>query len=1083
MAKAKLTLEDLLVAQRKLVQEGDVVAEKTLVRLESLAKSSEQQTASLEAIESNITADRSAAQLISLTQASKQQVESLNKVSDAVTHQRGDALNANIIKLTDEIRKALTSKIGDTYTDADIERSPIFKEAVKEFEKGFNAAVNKTLKEFSESVNDLVPDTPPTTDNRPAKPAQRVVDAGRMIEQGEKYQKGFKGALDEWENKRMFTPSNIMKGKNPFDLKNIFDVENSSGILGAALKKKVAKEEYIENQLKINPQNKNLKQYQNEKGEYDPRLERKALGERFEKINTVRGKIQSNEKEIRSLEEAGMTEKEISRGGYLKRRRELEDELAGADPRFARELKDEASVEDVPKKTSTPKRATAKRSVEPAQPSDAPTLAVLVKPAGASPAEAPPKPAVQIPALLKPFGEPKPTTAAGLISAAAKSEVDAENLRLMQEQTEILRKIEENTAGIRGTAKSASTKKKDEAQQQAAPEEGGSILGDLVDMIPMGGLKKAGGALLKAGRGLAGQAGKLATRAAPWAVPVAAAYGAANVLDWGVGKFGVGKTAEGEDIQVDEKADDANWDKMSFFQKTQSGLARGIEKVGSFVGLGNMARQARADRIAKESEYLAPKEKDKAIPVSKEESFLGKTARIASLATPLGLLNEKNREMIGEGAKAVGGKVKSFFGGIADTFNRGTSGTAAAQNMEAEVQKRMAEKGVQPFTPEANAIRKQVREEILAKDPTAFAQATQAVSSNVESGTTERSDGSSTSQFKQNVVSNKSILGSTTLGSLFTKKGLQTGGFTGTSEVSKVAADGTSSAQFNEVIGSKEATGLFEEDKYTLTGSTGEPIKVSKKTYNQVQELVKAGKTEEAAKIIASIEAAQKETATKATPVKSASAPGAFSVIGNAIKDAGRSVGSFAKQALFGKTDVSQSKEAQGTVALGAQLQNLDTLKQVGGYADVDPATQKAQQAMRDKYEAEVTRLKAQGWNEDTLRGKESGFAKIAGNVKSFFGLGEKPGDALKPALARYQAEEDARYNALIPRPTQADTVSRKTQELAAAQEQSIVTAPVIVNAPQNSNVQNQTVYSSKPVTRNTDSTMRHYSASRIAYG
>lgn len=116
---------------------------------------------------------------------------------------------------------------------------------------------------------------------------------------------------------------------------------------------------------------------------------------------------------------------------------------------------------------------------------------------------------------------------------------------------------------------------------------------------------------LAAGRGIAG-AGRTALQLGgrALATPVgatlaagAAMYGVGRAVDYGAGKLGVGKDAEGKDIQVDKKADDANWNRMKWYQKAESGMARGIEKVGGFVA-PNMARQAEADRIKKETAGL-----------------------------------------------------------------------------------------------------------------------------------------------------------------------------------------------------------------------------------------------------------------------------------------------------------------------------------------------------------------------------------------------------------------------------------------------------------------------------------------------
>jgi len=125
------------------------------------------------------------------------------------------------------------------------------------------------------------------------------------------------------------------------------------------------------------------------------------------------------------------------------------------------------------------------------------------------------------------------------------------------------------------------------------------------------GIELSGKAVLGGGKAIATGAraalsggARLASVALPYAAPAAIAYGAANVVDYGVGKLGIGKDAEGNDIAVNAEQDDKNWEKMTTFQKLQSGFARGIEKTGSFVGLSNIAREAQAKRIESETKYL-----------------------------------------------------------------------------------------------------------------------------------------------------------------------------------------------------------------------------------------------------------------------------------------------------------------------------------------------------------------------------------------------------------------------------------------------------------------------------------------------
>ena len=99
----------------------------------------------------------------------------------------------------------------------------------------------------------------------------------------------------------------------------------------------------------------------------------------------------------------------------------------------------------------------------------------------------------------------------------------------------------------------------------------------------------------------------------------AAMYGVGRAVDYGAGKLGVGKDAKGEDVKADTKADDANWNRMKWYQKAESGMARGIEKVGGLVA-PNMARQAQADRIRDETTGLDTIESNQAKNKMKSEA-------------------------------------------------------------------------------------------------------------------------------------------------------------------------------------------------------------------------------------------------------------------------------------------------------------------------------------------------------------------------------------------------------------------------------------------------------------------------------
>jgi TP901 family phage tail tape measure protein len=89
-------------------------------------------------------------------------------------------------------------------------------------------------------------------------------------------------------------------------------------------------------------------------------------------------------------------------------------------------------------------------------------------------------------------------------------------------------------------------------------------------------------------------AGKLAALARRAALTLAVA----NVADSFAGQFGVGQT------KADQAKDDENWQRANWWERSQSAVPRGIEKVGRALGMTNMADQAQADRVKAESAYL-----------------------------------------------------------------------------------------------------------------------------------------------------------------------------------------------------------------------------------------------------------------------------------------------------------------------------------------------------------------------------------------------------------------------------------------------------------------------------------------------
>jgi hypothetical protein len=92
--------------------------------------------------------------------------------------------------------------------------------------------------------------------------------------------------------------------------------------------------------------------------------------------------------------------------------------------------------------------------------------------------------------------------------------------------------------------------------------------------------------------------------AAAAALPAAAMLAGGYATDWAAGKLGAGEDENGNNLQIDETTDDKNWERMSILQKVESGLGRGVEYGGKFLGLDNIAREAEHRRITTETAYL-----------------------------------------------------------------------------------------------------------------------------------------------------------------------------------------------------------------------------------------------------------------------------------------------------------------------------------------------------------------------------------------------------------------------------------------------------------------------------------------------
>lgn len=95
------------------------------------------------------------------------------------------------------------------------------------------------------------------------------------------------------------------------------------------------------------------------------------------------------------------------------------------------------------------------------------------------------------------------------------------------------------------------------------------------------------------------------------------------VVDGAAGKLGAGGN------KIDAAQDDKNWNRASVWEKMQSALPRGIEKLGSVLFLDNIVNSAKASRVKSETEYLDKKE-------AKPDNTTAKEAlRVATEATTI----------------------------------------------------------------------------------------------------------------------------------------------------------------------------------------------------------------------------------------------------------------------------------------------------------------------------------------------------------------------------------------------------------------------------------------------------------------
>lgn len=408
-------------------------------------------------------------------------------------------------------------------------------------------------------------------------------------------------------------------------------------------------------------------------------------------------------------------------------------------------------------------------------------------------------------------------------------------------------------------------------------EESGNGLG-LLDALPGKGIFKSIGkgakALGKAGTGLLKFAGSRAGMVAGGALAIGAgAYTAYKGFKGAEEE----KQAGLQEIEAKQQAGEITPEEAEA-QKKQLGEAT-VEKKGGAIGEGT--GMAAGGIVGMKAGAALGATIGSAVPVVGTAIGAGVGA-IAGGA--LGAFaGSKAGKTVGEyGGKAVNA-AGNLFKSVKDSFGRGTSGTLAFQNQDEEINKRAKEAGAIDETGKIidadkyNQISKEVKTEILAKDKSANKSSDLSVSSKFELISKDEMgpDGAtSTNTFTKGIVSEKSILGSTKLGALFSAKGLDTGRFLSSGSEESIDKEGNIKSKFSDISGSRKSGGLLGADTYSLTneGAQGGPVydmQVSKKDYMRIQSLAKEGKHADVEKEFADLKAKRDMTYQDYSPVTS----------------------------------------------------------------------------------------------------------------------------------------------------------------------------------------------------------------------
>lgn len=592
----------------------------------------------------------------------------------------------------------------------------------------------------------------------------------------------------------------------------------SGGLISEYLDRAEDRRKYVENRMKVDPTAKL----------HGDKKAREIFARQFNEQQNVEIEMRKNEKALKELKDSGFTEAQIKRSAEFKKSQELATQMAKADTRVRPEGFD-------------PKTGLIK---------DAYSASGESEKTGKS-------------ADVIPFKKKESDSSLG------SEETMLEQNRMMAEQTGLLQKIEENTRG--GTPGPG-------GKGGGGGDGGGSLLDGLLGMGKSG-LRMAGG-LLKgagkiattAGKSVLGAAGKVGMGLLQRAGPLAAVAAAGAGIYAGYSKYQDAKQEESKALNdIDAKVKSGEIDrKQADVLRAQVGEQALVDKSGA---VGSGAGQAAGGVAGALKGAALGAAVGSAVPIvgTVIGGAIGATVGAIGGSYLGGKIGEYGGKAVGHmtntakglyaGAKDAGNRlmgwgkdkiksVKDWGAGkieqVKDTYNRGNTGTAEGEAMFQTVQNRamlegaVGEDGEIIDQKKYEKIRKETFKEL--RDKGALTSGDVMVQSKEKLSNLERvdKDGKFVAErnFDTSITSEKSVLGSTFLGKLFSAKGTETGSLLGQQEKS-IEKDGKSSTEFTQIYGSRKSGGFFGRDTYTIVDpETGKPMDVSRADYNKIQKFL-----------------------------------------------------------------------------------------------------------------------------------------------------------------------------------------------------------------------------------------------------